>query len=280
MAKLSRSDVTPSRDTEIAPKTLEKSFPLDTTTNFSAWPWATLLTGFAALVVAADYMLGSIYHHTYLQQFHLSSVTYPIERSETLVNGILVFQRAGWLLFHEASTQRRGFLGLFALCLIAGFVFAICREPQMSSRLDKLVKRLVEIPPPTSRFLSSSLRVGATTLLFSLWCVGVTTLLFLGPMAFGNAFALPAAVAGQLAMTAAQRDRVEFGKLCVQPGEKVCVDLVKNGVAVARGYIITQSSDRVAIFDGGRIRQFPLEGLTLESRSPLEAHQPSVSPNS
>ncbi len=121
-------------------QTLQKKSALNTSFNFGAWPWTTLLSGCAALNVAAVYMVGSMFHRLYEMEFHVLGGSYPQDRSETLLNGILVLNEA----VHIFCSWLRSNLSLLLLILscfvVVGVLWAWHRTLSKSSKSEEVVQ--------------------------------------------------------------------------------------------------------------------------------------------
>lgn len=224
-------------------------------------PWARLAAVGAALSAAGSVALhavGSIQHGTFIAAWGLDPELFPRSTQAALLSGYYaLFDR---VVAGIASIKAHPLTLLSAAVILAAYIAAVVSP--WETRLQPIARRLNVLPPHWRRPLGH-------------FGIGLL-LLVVAPLFSLIAAAMFLAVPGLLGEGAGhakvQRLRADFALGC-QASKLRCVQIAREGVDVARGYVIDVSDEDMALFDVDlhATRLLPRKGLTWQV---LEADKP------
>lgn len=88
------------------------------------------------------------------------------------------------------------------------------------------------------------------------------------------AISIPSAIDEAVGTDVAKLDLKDFDRGCGHSRAK-CYQAIRNGKEIARGYVIAQSPDRVAVYYMGNTSQFPLGNVMLRTLDAAAAQSPA-----
>ncbi len=205
--------------------------------------WLTFTPILGILGYSSLYLIGVIYHQTYLNHFGVSSGLFEKSPTDYFVHAYSALFQIGtnWLNIISNPTIFFSVLGL-AFLFISEILF-----------LNWL--------PTTAPFKiagskihsSTRFKVPATACLLA---TAVTSLLLALPLVANLLLIVPALIGAKSAETSYKREELVFDQGCdrVKKSKNYCVRLLDGENEVARGFIIETSNSHIALYLGGKAR--------------------------
>lgn len=214
-----------------------------------SWPIAvSLATAAVAAATIALHLIGDIRHRNYLRFWGLDSGLFPKSTDWLLINGYYAAVDRFVVVLTAMATNLHWMLA-FAIAL-AAYAW-ILTLPVLS---------LPEQAPAWLRRQSVGSRRFIRYLLNSGLFVSMVPLALLLLIAF---MVIPALFGEFSGKATAENEAAEFRKGC-QQSKRPCIELRKDGQAVATGFVLDSSSSHIAIFDVQMQRTRVLERSQLE----------------
>lgn len=220
------------------------------------WPWAVIASACGLLLLGYAYSLGDAYYRGYLRVFAVQGDAFPMDHPRHLVlavwgalNATIGFQK--WITANAFNLLISGIVLLAYLGLI------VLTQKWLSSRA--LARKMANVPKHVTRrpFLSQFL-----TYLLIMWVVVVG--FFVVFILLPGILSIPSAIGESAAETVATEDRKDFDKGCDRSVTK-CYSVTKGDKEIARGYVVAQSSDRIALYYKGVTTQMPLADTVMKT---------------
>lgn len=210
---------------------------------------AGLMSGLSAVAALALHFVGMVAHRSYLSYWGLDADLFPKANDWMLMNGYYsIFHRSVAAL--SAIYAQLLILPLVAVLIALYVSFLLSPSDFGVSRFFSLVER---VPVRLRGFVRRAAVTFLITLILPLVLYALTVFL-----------AVPALI-GETAGTAiGEQHSMEFDKGCAKSRQK-CVELRRNGSAIATGYVIDSSTAHIAIYDTdlNRARSLPRDGVEV-----------------
>lgn len=214
-----------------------------------SWPIAVSLTTAAvAAATVALHLIGYVTHTHYLRFWGVDSGLFPKSTDWLLINGYYAAVDRFVVMLNAMATN---LLWMLALAIALGAYSWVLTSP-IFSRQDQAPAWLRRQPEGRRRFVRYLLNSG----LF----VSTLPLALLLLIAF---MVIPALFGESSGKATAEKEAAEFRKGCQQL-KRPCIELRKDGQAVATGFVLDSSSAHIAIFDVQMQRSRVLERSQLE----------------
>jgi hypothetical protein len=208
------------------------------------------MSALSAGAALALHFVGMVAHRSYLSYWGLDAGLFPKANDWVLMNGY-------YSIFHRSVAALNAIyaqLLIFPLVavLIALYVSFLLSPTEFgANRVFNLV--VEQVPVRFRGFVRRASVVFLITLILPLVLFALTAFL-----------AVPALL-GETAGTAiGEQHSMEFSKGCAKSRQK-CIELKRNGSAIATGYVIDSSTAHIAIFDTdlNRARSLPRDGVEV-----------------
>ncbi|MBU9188942.1 hypothetical protein [Burkholderia gladioli] len=230
--------------------------------HIADWPWSVIVSVLGFVLLGAAYLLSDAYYNKLLDLFWIDSKAFPIDKAAHLtlsvwstLNAVVGFQV--WLGRHKEFVFWNAAFILVLIALWMSIDYASYRI-QVWKRKNQLVRQrplilraIISYIPVSSLFLA---------LMVCGWFLSFLLLILIS---------VPAEIGKATAENIAINLKKDFDLGCEKSKER-CQILLKDGREVARGYVLVQSENRIAIYYRGGTRQIPLEGIEIRTadRSP------------
>lgn len=225
--------------------------------------WAGMLatsTFFAGAATVLLHLMGVVIHRTYLAAWGVSSNQFPKSTDWLLTNGYYGIWNGVALLF---STMLES--PIATICTVAFIVFYIWLFFTSWDPISYLIKRMTglqKLPHRLRQLLLWSSAVAMATV-FLLCATAVLVLLWGVPAQAGR-------IVGNAII---EQDVKDFSKGCAT-SKRPCIEILKTGELLGRGYILDGSPTHLAYFDieYHRARVVPLDGLEIQATVPPKGY--------
>jgi len=221
-------------------------------------PWAVGASVVGLLLAGIAYSLGDAYYNAYLREFSIHNGAFPVDHPTHLVlavwgalNAAVSFEKwvgVNWLTLCK-----------FAISMLAyfGVVFFALKGLSWLSSAGKRVRpgasKFLEKQPLLRRYLGTTICVMLIILSVLWFCVFLPTVI-----------AIPSAIGKAAGKSIAEKEKKDFDKGCGR-SEAKCYRVVKGGIEVARGFVVAQSSDRIALYSAGSTSQLSLNDAIMQT---------------
>ncbi|MEX8193584.1 hypothetical protein [Comamonas guangdongensis] len=221
------------------------------------WPaMLRVLTVFVAIGTVALHLIGDVRHRQYLHYWGIDAGLFPKTTDWILINGYYgivdrfaviltaIFGNIHWLLV--------------ATVVIGVYVFVL--QTPVSKTPGKLTNWVLRRAEWQQRLARYIVLTAMAVAMMPLTLILLTALMV-----------IPAALGESGGEAAAASQKAELIKGCWQP-RTPCVEIKKDGVTVANGFVIDTSASYIAIFDTEiqRSRVIPLEKMEFVSHPSLK----------
>jgi hypothetical protein len=207
------------------------------------WIGAKMMTVAGVLATAACYFAGYVSHKGYLSVFHLSVDAFPMDSAGYLVEGARAY---GTVVLGLLMGNKDCWFGL-VLCLACMLYAAYAWY---------LIRTVLGFPGSQCKDLTASFTRSFLSFVRS------SVQIALGSTILAVVISVPGIVGAVSAMRVGSQSMGDFNKGCMQ-AEATCISLSVSGKAVAEGFRITQSKDRIAVYLGGVTHEYELAGKEL-----------------
>ncbi|VWB35236.1 hypothetical protein BAR24066_01533 [Burkholderia arboris] len=219
--------------------------------HIAEWPWAAIVLVIGWIGFWILYSSGDAYYRAFLSSFNVEADGFPIDQYRHFV--LSAFSGLNFMSLVDSWANKNKsalmvFLGAYVLFLVAVVIISLVSDGK-ENKAAKYVSR-----HPVLRVIRD--------VLFA-WYVFPTSLFFISA-SFMFGASLPAAFAEAAGNAVAERSAGDYKKGCDQSTEN-CQIALKNGAEIARGYVIAQSTTRIALFNNGSTVQIPLDGVELRT---------------
>ncbi|TGP40234.1 hypothetical protein EN871_28835 [bacterium M00.F.Ca.ET.228.01.1.1] len=232
------------------------------------WPWAVIASVFGLIAAGIAYSLGDAYYNAYLGKFAVFNGAFPADHPTHFVLAVwgglhatILFQN--WLSGHVTKllVMTVVFLVYFAALPVA---FAVISPFLASSKVRVKGARALLTDRPRLRQYIGMVMAILFFLVSAFWFC-----LFVPPL-----ISIPSAIGQAVGEDVAKNDIREFDKGC-EHSRMACYQAISNGKEIARGFVVAQSPDRVALYDRGKTIQIPLADVALRTLDTAPAQSPN-----
>ncbi|MBB5544185.1 hypothetical protein A8H39_22355 [Paraburkholderia fungorum] len=218
-------------------------------------PWAVIASLLSLLISGFAYSLGDAYYSSYLREFSIHHGAFPADHQTHFVLAFWGLSNAlgfayEWIGEHSSPL----------LCMIAAMLVLPISGWLALKRQQRARGKPREIPLEHTKKESSY-----TERCSLLGAVAIVSVMILSLCSFlCSAFGLSFYVGEAAGRNVALADKQKFDKGC-EHSEIRCYRVVKDGVEVARGFVVAQSSDRVALYYMGDTSSVPLSDAIMQT---------------
>lgn len=216
------------------------------------WPaMLRVLTVFVAIGTVALHLIGDVRHRQYLHYWGIDAGLFPKTTDWILINGYYgIVDRFAVIL--TAIFGNMHWL-LVATVFIGVYVFVL--QTPVSKTPGKLTKWILNRSEWQQRLARYIILIGMAVAMMPITLILLTALMV-----------IPAALGESGGEAAAASQKAEIIKGCGQP-RTPCVEIKKDGVRIANGFVIDTSAAYVAIYDTEiqRSRVIPLDKMEFVS---------------
>jgi hypothetical protein len=226
--------------------------------NLCNWPWAVIVSVVGLVVAGIAYSLGDAYHNAYLGKFSVYNGAFPADHPTHFVLAVwgglhATLALQNWLGGHVikllvASAVCLAYFAALPVVLAVISPFFANRKARVEGARALLAKH------PLLRKYIGTVMVVVFFVISALWFF-----LFVPP-----AISIPSAIGEAVGEDVAKTDLKDFERGCDHSVTK-CYQAVKDGKEIARGYVIAQSANRIALYYKGNTVQFPLGDVVLKT---------------
>lgn len=230
--------------------------------------WLTLTPILGALGYSSLYLIGVIYHQTYLTHFGISPGFFEKSSTDYFVHAYSALLQIGtnWLSIISNPIIFFSVLGLALLFISEIFL------------LNWLPTTAPFKTTSSKIYLSKRFKVPAAACLLA---TAVTFLLLALPLVANLLLIVPALIGAKSAETSYKREELVFDQGCerVKKSKDYCVRLLDREHEVVRGFIIEISSSHIALYLDGKATILPLKNYRIETLTPSVATATTQVPN-
>ena len=236
--------------------------------NISDWPWAVIASGLGLTMAGIAYSLGDAYYSAYLGSFAVYNGAFPADHPTHFVLAVWGGLHATLALQNWLGAHVVRLLGMTAVCLIyfaaLPVIFAAI-SPFLANGKGHVegARALLTKHPRLRKYIGMVMAI-VFFFLSALWFF-----MFVPPVR-----AIPSAIGEAVGKDVAKADLKDFDKGCHHSMAK-CYQAVKNGNEIARGYVIAQSTSRVALYYMGNTSQVSLGDVVLRTLDAEAAKGPT-----
>lgn len=220
------------------------------------WPWAVIASVCGLLLLGYAYSLGDAYYRGYLRMFAVHGDAFPMDHPRHLV--LAVWGALNATIGFEKWISANGFkLLILGGILLVYFGLLVLARKWLSSR--PFARKVASTPQHVQQrpFLAQYLTYVLVMLLI---VAGVFIVLIFVP----GIVSIPSAIGEAAGQSVATDDKKDFDKGCERSVMK-CYSVTKDGKEIARGYVVAQSSDRIALYYMGVTTQIPLSDTAMKT---------------
>lgn len=226
--------------------------------NLCDWPWAVIASVLGLIIAGIAYSLGDAYYNAYLGEFSVYNGAFPADHPTHFVLAVWGGLHATLALQNWLGGHVVRLLGVSAVCLAyfaaLPVIFAVI-SPFFANKRGRVegARALLSKHPHLRKYIGMVMAI-VFFLVSALWFF-----LFVPPV-----ISIPSAIGEAVGEDVAKTDLKDFEKGCDRSATK-CYQAVKNGKEIARGYVIAQSANRVALYYKRNTSQFPLGDVVLRT---------------
>ncbi|WP_156814500.1 hypothetical protein [Burkholderia lata] len=219
--------------------------------HIADWPWAAILLVIGWIGFWVLYSSGDAYYRAFLSSFHVEADGFPVDQYRHFVlsalGGLNVISVVGnW------ATKNKQILTILLAAYLLVLALAAIVNLITDGRGNGVAKYVSD--RRVLRVIRDTLLVGYV---FPVGVISISVSLIVG-------ISLPSAFAEAAGAAVAEVSAADYKKGCNSSKER-CQAALKSGTEIARGYVIAQSTTRIALFNNGSTVQLPLDGVELRT---------------
>lgn len=221
-------------------------------------PWAAGTSVAGLLLVGVAYSLGDAYYNAYLREFSIHHGAFPVDHPTHLVlavwgalNAAVSLEKwvgVNWLTLCKFAIFMLAYFGIVFFAL-KGLIFLLSTGEHARTGASKFLDK----QPLLKRYLATIIFVILIILSVLWFCIFLPSVI-----------AIPSAIGEAAGKSVAEQDKKDFDKGCGR-SEAKCYRVVKGGIEVARGFVVAQSSDRIALYYEGGTSQLSLNDAIMQT---------------
>ncbi len=231
-------------------KTMTDETSTDRTIARASWLVLTPLLG--VMGYASLYLIGLIYHETYLSHFNIAPELFPKSTTE-------LFTLAYIAIINIGTSWLEIILNYKIWLYISGLTLVILLEIIILNRLPRIITNSKPAGWIKNR---KHLKNGLSLILISTL---TSAFILLIPLAANFFLLVPAFIGVEGAKIGINRDIEIYKTECNSTTKAACIRLLDGKKEVSRGYIISASSSHLALYLDNKVKITPLLNYQIEA---------------
>lgn len=233
------------------------------TTNIDKEPffirtfWIIFTPLFAVLGYSAIYLIGVVYHQTWVNHFGINSSIFEKATTDYFIYAYVALIKicSNWLNVLSDPAIVLSTLGIAVLFIAEIAVLAWLPRTKLFQSTGATINK------------NKLLNIPLTILSLS---GGITLILLLLPLVANIFLITPGYTGYKAAQMAIERNTSVFALGCekAERRQDYCVRLLDDDVEIARGFVIDSSSERIALYLDGKAMILPLKDYRIETITP------------